>query len=135
MSENKKEISVCALTLYPYNKAPGQRYRIEQWEPFLEKEGILIDYYAFADNELLQIMPQHGKTLAKITGLTKAFLRRVSHLSVLGKYDVIYIYRAATMIGPAVIERIIKLSGRPIVFDFDDAIFLTHTNESNKLFS
>ena len=135
MSENKNEISICALTLYPYNLVPGQRYRIEQWQPFLEKDGITIDYYAFADKNLLQIMPQHGKALSKISGLTKAFARRISHLPVLAKYDVIYIYRAAAMIGPAVIERIIKLSGRPIVFDFDDAIFLTHTNGVNKLFS
>jgi glycosyltransferase involved in cell wall biosynthesis len=135
MSEKPKEISVCALTLYPYDLVPGQRYRIEQWESFLKKDGITIDYYAFADKELLQIIPQHGKILSKISGLTKAFARRITHLSVLAKYDVIYLYRAAAMIGPAFIERIIKLSGRPIVFDFDDAIFLTHTNEANKLFS
>lgn len=135
MTKKKKEIKVCALILYPYNTTPGQRFRIEQWEPYLEKDGILIDYYTFADEKLMKTMPQKGKFFSKISGLTKAFFKRVSHLSLLSKYDVIFLYRATTMIGPAILERILKMSGRPIIYDFDDAIFLPHTHEANKLFS
>lgn len=135
MTEKKKEIKVCALILYPYNTTPGQRFRIEQWEPYLEKDGISIDYYTFADEKLMKTMPQKGKFFSKISGLTKAFFKRVSHLSLLSKYDVIFLYRATTMIGPAILERILKMSGRPIIYDFDDAIFMPHTADANRLFS
>ncbi len=131
MNGNKK-IRVCALTLYPYNTTPGQRFRIEQWEPFLKDENIEIDYYSFADEKLIKTMPQAGKFFSKVNVLTQALFRRISHFSVLPKYDAIYIYRAAAMIGPAFLERLIKLYRRPIIFDFDDAIFMTHTAESNK---
>lgn len=131
---NKKTIKLCALMLYPHDRVPGQRYRIEQWEKYLNQEGIEIDYFSFADEKLLKTMPKNGQLFAKIGTLSKAFLRRFAQLSALKKYDAIFIYRAAAMVGPALIERIIKLTRKPIIFDFDDAIFLTHTHEANKLF-
>jgi glycosyltransferase involved in cell wall biosynthesis len=134
MSKKNGEISVCALTLYPYDTVPGQRFRIEQWEPFLEKQGISIDYYSFADEKLTKTMPKPGNFPVKVAGLIKGFLHRFWHLKSLSKYDVILIYRAAAIIGPAFLERLVKMSGRPIVYDFDDAIFLEHTNEANRLF-
>lgn len=135
MSEEKSEISVCALMLYPYDLIPGQRFRIEQWEPFLKEEGISIDYYSFADEKLVKTMPKQGNFLAKSGGLLKSFAVRFSHLLKIKKYDVVFIYRATAMVGPAFFERLIKLSGCKIIYDFDDAIFLTHTHQSNKLFS
>ena len=135
MFANSKKISLCALTLYPHNTVPGQRYRIEQWQSYLKEYGIEVDFYWFADEKLTKTIPQSGKIAAKISGIAKAFLRRLSHLTKLRKYDAILIYRAAAMVGPAFLERLINLSGRPIIYDFDDAIFLTHTSETNKLFS
>lgn len=134
MKETGSKISVCALTLYPFDMVPGQRYRIEQWQPFLEEQGISIDYYSFADEKLTRIMPKPGNFGAKIGGMTKGVLRRAAHLKNLSKYDAILVYRAAAMIGPAFFERLIKFSGRPVIFDFDDAIFLEHTNDANRLF-
>lgn len=130
----KKDVKLCALMLYPHNTIPGQRYRLEQWEEFLNKEGIRIDYYTFTDHKLLKLMPQPGQTVGKIVGMGKAFFRRFGQLFTLKNYDVILIYRAAAAAGPAFFERLIKLTGKPIIYDFDDAIFLTHTHESNKLF-
>lgn len=65
-----------------------------------------------------------GERLFAAAGAFAAFIR----------YDAVFIYRAAAVIGPALLERIVRLSGRPVIFDFDDAIFLSHTNEANKLF-
>lgn len=135
INKKKEGISVCALTLYPFDMVPGQRYRIEQWEPFLNKQGISIDYFPFADVKLTQILPKPGNFPLKVSKIIKGFAERFLNLTKLSSYDVIYIYRAAAMIGPAFPERMIKLSGRPVIFDFDDAIFLPHTNEANKLFS
>ena len=55
------KIRICALTLYPYDQAPGQRYRIEQWQPYLENEGITIDYYPFADSKLMNAIRKDGR--------------------------------------------------------------------------
>lgn len=132
--KEKGGIKICALVLYPYDTVPGQRFRLEQWEPFLNRKGIVVDYLGFADTNLIDLMPRHGHFVGKAFGLMKAVLRRIGHLSKLRKYDVIYLYRAAAMVGPAIFERLIKFSGKPIIYDFDDAIFLTHTATANSLF-
>ena len=135
MTTTKSKIRICALILYPYDTAPGQRFRIEQWEHYLSEYGIEIDYYPFADNDLSRIMPQNGKFIAKVSRLCVALLKRISHLFVIRKYDLVFVYRAAAMIGPAWLEQIMRLTGRPIIFDFDDAIFMPDTAAANKLFS
>ena len=134
MRKKNGAISVCALTLYPFDTVPGQRFRIEQWQPFLEEQGISVDYYSFADENLTRIMPKPGNFAAKISGLAKGIFKRFNDLRILSNYDVILIYRAAAMIGPTFFERLIKLSGRPIIYDFDDAIFLENTNKANRFF-
>src|SRR5947207_11860875 len=46
-------------------------------------------------------------------------------------YDVVYIFREAALLGPPVFERLIHRTGVPIVFDFDDAIFVSYRSPSN----
>lgn len=134
MSE-KKEISVCALMLDPYDTSPGQRFRIEQWEPYLNLEGITTDYFSFTDEALRGVIYQEGRVASKVAELTKATLRRVSHVLKAAKYDAVFLYRAANMIGPAFLEKYMRLRGYPIIFDFDDAIFMTDVSKANKRFA
>lgn len=133
--QDQKEISVCALMLDPYDTSPGQRFRIEQWEPFLKNEGISIDYFSFSNDALKKVIYQNGKTLDKVAELSKATFRRIGHMLGASKYDVIFIYRALNMVGPAVLEKLLSWRGIPMILDFDDSIFLTNTSLANKRFS
>ena len=128
------EIKICGLMLDPYDVSPGQRFRIEQWQPFLKEENITIDYFSFTDDGLRGVIYQQGQLAAKIKELGKAYLRRVNHIFAANKYDVVFLYRAASMIGPALLERILRWQNPAIIFDFDDAIFLTNTSKANSRF-
>lgn len=128
-------IRLCALMLDPYDTSPGQRFRIEQWEPYLRKAGIGIDYFSFTDEKLRQVLYKEGHTAAKIKGLIKANFRRLNHMFNASAYDAVYLYRAASMIGPAWMEKFLSRRKIPIIFDFDDAIFLTDTSKVNKKFA
>ena len=132
--KNTGKIRVCAFTLYPYDKAPHLRFRIEQWEPYLESEGIIVDYFPFADSALVNVLHKGGHLASKFKNLSLAYFRRFKHLFVSSKYDVVLIHRASMIGGPAIIERLLYLMKRPIIFDFDDAIFLTNTSNENKFF-
>lgn len=132
---NKKEISVCALMLDPYDTSPGQRFRIEQWEPYLNQDGITTDYFSFTDDALRGVIYQEGKVAAKITELAKATVRRINHVLKASKYDAVFLYRAASMVGPAFLEKFMRMRGYPIIFDFDDAIFMTDVSKANKKFA
>ncbi len=48
-----------------------------------------------------------------------------------GQYDLVYLFREAAILGPPWFERRIARSGVPIVFDFDDAIFVSYKSPSN----
>lgn len=132
---NLDVVKICALMLDPYNTMPGQRFRLEQWEPYLKKENILIDYFSFTDEALRKVIYQEGKIIKKSLGLFKASFRRIKQILSVSKYDAVYLYRTASMIGPAWLERILALQKKPIIYDFDDAIFLSNTSKANQRFS
>ena len=117
-----------------YDTTPGQRFRLEQWEPFLKEKGIDVDYFSYTDESLRKILYKPGQVLKKTAGIARATLRRIGHVRHARNYDVVYLFRTASLIGPAVFERLVAKSGKPMVFDFDDAIYLTDTSAANRKF-
>lgn len=130
----KTAIRVLALVPYPLGQTPSQRYRIEQWQPYLEREGISLDMLPFATAGLMRVLYRKGHLASKAWGLGAAFTRRFFRLGQLGRYDAVLIHRAACLAGPAVLERAIALLRKPVIFDFDDAIYLLHTTSANESF-
>src|SRR5262249_39835266 len=131
-SSNRHHISLAALVPYPPDTAPSQRFRIEQWIPRLEQQGISVDLLPFADDKLMGLLHRPGGKLAKGAATANAFIRRLGHVVSSKRYDAVLIHRAASIAGPATLERMIALLGTPIIFDFDDAIFELHTTEANR---
>ncbi|MFY9607522.1 MAG: glycosyltransferase family 4 protein [Blastocatellia bacterium] len=130
----KTPIRVLGLVPYPLGRTPSQRYRIEQWQPYLEREGISLDLSPFATEGLMRVLYRRGHLSSKAWGLAGAFTRRFLHLAHLGRYDAVLVHRAACLAGPALLERAIALSRKPVIFDFDDAIYLLHTTSANEPF-
>ena len=127
-------LKICCLVPYPLDTTPSQRFRLEQWAPQLRRAGIGMDFAPFVDEKLMRSLPQPGGFAAKAAALGLAFLRRAARVASLRRYDLIVIHRAACIAGPAVLERAISLLRRPVVFDFDDAIYLLHTSAANRRF-
>jgi glycosyltransferase involved in cell wall biosynthesis len=112
--------------------APSQRFRIEQWLPTLEAHDIMTDLVPFADAGLMKVLHQPGRFVAKAVAGLAALVRRAVALTRAGRYDAILIHRAAFLFGPAALERAVFTAGRPVIFDFDDAIHLLHTTGANR---
>lgn len=122
---------VLALMPALYDTSPGQRYRLEQWEPLLRERGVEITYAPFEDEELHSVVYQRGRMGKKLQLVSRNFARRLSTIGKARKYDLVYILREAALLGPAVFERLIYQQRVPFVFDFDDAIFVTYRSPSN----
>jgi glycosyltransferase involved in cell wall biosynthesis len=60
----------------------------------------------------------------------RGYLRRLAETLRSASADVIFVYREAALLGPAWIEQLLALR-RPLVFDFDDAIYLADTSRAN----
>jgi glycosyltransferase involved in cell wall biosynthesis len=124
-------LSVCGWVPYPLERVPGQRFRIEQWAPWLEGEGISVDFRPFADAELLRVLHRPGHFGTKVTRTLSAFARRGAETLRVGGYDAVLVYRAACLAGPALLESL-AARRRPMIFDFDDAIHVLHTSGANR---
>ena len=114
-----------------YDTSPGQRFRLEQWEPTLRRRGVEIDYAPFESDELHRVLHQPGQIGRKISLVTSSFVDRLRLLNSVKQYDVCYLFREAALLGPPVFERLLKRKGIPIVFDFDDAVFVSYRSPSN----
>src|SRR5215813_3966704 len=121
---------VLALMPALYDTSPGQRYRLEQWEPLLRERGVEITYAPFEDEELHALLYQPGLMTKKLQLVTRNLGRRLSLVRRVRDYDLVYILREAALLGPPVFEKLIQRRV-PIVFDFDDAIFVSYRSPSN----
>ncbi|HYK20302.1 MAG TPA: glycosyltransferase family 4 protein [Pyrinomonadaceae bacterium] len=114
-----------------YNTSPSQRYRLEQWEPILRERGVEITYAPFEDEELHAMVYKPGLMGQKVRLVTRGFGRRLSLVRKVKDYDLVYILREAALLGPPLFERLIHQQRVPIVFDFDDAVFVSYRSPSN----
>ena len=122
---------VLALVPALYDTSPGQRYRLEQWEPLLRERGVEITYAPFEDEELHALLYKPGLMTKKLQLVARNLGRRLSLVRRVKDYDLVYILREAALLGPPIFEHLIHQRRVPIVFDFDDAVFVSYRSPSN----
>jgi len=62
----------------------------------------------------------------------KSFFHRMKDTRRAKQYDLVFVYREAYMLGTTMFERKFAKSGVPMIFDFDDSIWLNDTSEGNQ---
>jgi glycosyltransferase involved in cell wall biosynthesis len=135
MSATARELHVLALVPYPLGEAPGQRYRIEQWAPYLQDEGIRIHFEPFADRALRDVLYRTGRYLTKASHMLRAWRRRIGVARQARAFDAVFLHREAALVGPAWIERLVHARNARLVYDFDDAVWLHYVSPSNRYLS
>jgi glycosyltransferase involved in cell wall biosynthesis len=131
----ERRLQVLALVPYPVREAPGQRYRIEQWAPYLGEEGINVHIEPFAGAALSKVLYRPGEYTAKAWHMSVAWLKRARTVWRGAGFDVIYLYREAALIGPAWLEWLACRRNPHLVYDFDDAIWLPYVSPRNRYLS
>jgi len=119
---------------YPVGVAPSQRFRFEQYFKFLEAQNYSYDVYSFWPGWGWNILYKRGFILQKILAFTQGLACRIVLLLKIFKYQYVFIHREALPVGPPVFEWVIaKIFRKPIIYDFDDAIWLPNTSDQNKV--
>lgn len=102
----------------------------------LTQRGIHYAIFPFLDRRTHRILYQRGHTLLKALGIIGGLLRRVQHIVKARHATYVFIHREATPVGPPWVEWLLtKVLRRKIIYDFDDAIWLTGTSQVNPLIS
>jgi glycosyltransferase involved in cell wall biosynthesis len=130
-SKNKKNILF--LVPSPLGISPGQRFRFEHYLPYLQEQGFSYTVKPFLSLNGRKQLYKPGNVLGKIGAMAGGFIRRLSLLFILHRFQYIYIYRWAATAGPPIIEWVIaKVYRKKIIYDFDDAIWVNESAYNKK---
>src|SRR5207248_1928588 len=126
-------LRVLALSPIPEEGA-GCRFRIAQFIPYLKSVGIEVTLSSLFTPEFFRLVYKPGHYMRKAVMFAALSLKRLASLGGLSRFDVVFIYREIFPIGPGLVEHLIAARRRPpIIFDFDDAIFLPSVSDANRL--
>ena len=125
-------MKILFLVPYPLGESPSQRFRFEQYFNALLMVGHSYAVRSFLSPQGWSMIYSKGNAGKKILTIVAGFLRRLWTLFSVARYDMVFIHREATPVGPPVFEWMIaKVFRKKIIYDFDDAIWLTdNTSES-----
>ena len=110
------------------------RFRVYQYLPALEQDGFEVTVSSFCTPELFRILYDRGHVARKLALGLRQVLQQCRALTRASRYDLVLVHREVLPIGPPVIERILARSRHvPLVYDFDDAIYLSNVSDANRL--
>jgi glycosyltransferase involved in cell wall biosynthesis len=127
-----RKIRVLVVSPIPEEGA-GCRFRIGHYIPYLEANGFEVTLISLFTTSFFRLVYKPGNLGIKAFRFAGLVLRHLWQLRRARNYDVIFIYREIFPVGPALVEWLLSRLGPPIVFDFDDAIFLPSVSEANRL--
>ncbi len=123
---------VLLLAPYPPDHAPSQRFRFEQYLEDWRRHGVACEVSPLLDADAYRTLYQSGRHARKAAALLRALGIRLQDARRARRYDAVFIHREAFFLGPPAIEWLIRRAGVPIIFDFDDAIYLPNVSAANR---
>lgn len=113
-------------------RSPSQRYRFEQYLPYLKENGFNFTWSFLLNEKDDKTFYGKGKTLSKILIIIKTIFIRLKDVRRFKKFDIIFIQREALFLGTSYFEKKAFKSGAKVIFDFDDSIWFADTSPENK---
>lgn len=111
---------VLAFTRYD-RTAASTRVRLLQYIPALSEAGIEVEHHALLGDDYVRGLTT-GESFPKWR-IAAAYGERFRQLLSARDYDVLWVYAELFPFLPAAFERIAFRSGKPLIYDFDDAFF------------
>ncbi|PCJ89754.1 MAG: glycosyl transferase family 1 [Flavobacteriales bacterium] len=132
MTTGKQKTQVLIVVMHRCNRSPSQRFRYEQYIPYLEEHGFEFTYSHLVNEQDDKYFYAKGFLLKKFLILIKSFILRAIDVVRASRYDIIFVQREAIMIGTSIFERLFSLSKAKLIYDFDDALWTLDTSSANK---
>ncbi|MDX2172274.1 MAG: glycosyltransferase [Bacteroidota bacterium] len=124
--------NVLILCAHRPKRSPSQRYRFEQYLPFLKSKGFNFEFSYLLNEKDDKIFYGKGKIISKICLQLKSIFIRLKDVYRFKKFQIIFIQREALFLGTSYFEKKAFKSGAKVIFDFDDSIWFADTSPENK---
>lgn len=119
---------------YPFDKAPSQRLKFEQYYPYFEANGYTLKQRSFVSEAFWKVIYKKGHWFSKLRYTLSGYLHRIADLFRIRKYDVVYIHLWATPFGFPVYEWLVCLLAKRVIYDIDDLVYLADSKSNvNKM--
>lgn len=129
-----KQKQVLMIVQYPEKVSPGQRFRFELYKDSLARNGFKVTTKPFLDLKGYEVIHRYGYFFKKAFSTLKGFARRLALLPAIARYDYILLQREVAPLGPPLFEWIyIRMFRVKLIYDFDDAIWLSSISEQNSI--
>lgn len=113
------------LFIIPYpTEGPSNRYRVEQYLPYLEKNGIEYAVRPLISSDFFKILYKKGNSIKKIRYFLTSTANRFMDTLRVFRYDIVFVHLESFLFGPAFFEFFFRLIGKPVIYDFEDAVYL-----------
>ncbi|MDQ2943608.1 MAG: glycosyltransferase family 4 protein [Candidatus Dormibacteraeota bacterium] len=125
-------LTMRALFLVQYPpQAASTRFRVTQFFSFLEENGVSCRLASLLTPAQFGEFYQSGQRASKAARLLFGAVRQTVEALGARRFDVVVVQRGALLFGPPLLEWLVARVGRvPLVFDFDDAIWLQDPSTS-----
>jgi glycosyltransferase involved in cell wall biosynthesis len=119
-----RPLRVLAVATYPL-EAASSRYRILQFIAPLRARGVLVDFRPFLTDGVFRTLYVRGRALQNAFAIAVLTLRRLLHLALLVRNDVLFVQREAMLVGPGWFEWFTRhVARKPMLLDLDDATYI-----------
>lgn len=118
---------VIVLAIHRPNRAPNEKYRWMQFEPYFKKY-LTIQYLYLVNEQDDKILFHSNNTILKFFVYIKTFFKRLFQILYLNKSDVVIVYRELHWFHCPILLGLLRRKTQKLIFDFDDAIFLPSNN-------
>ena len=117
-------------------EGPSSRFRVYQYIPYLEANGIKCTVRPFLGYKNISALHKTGGIGRKIALTLAGLFKRIGDVVRARRYDVVFILRDAFALGPPFIENGLASGATCMMYDFDDAIYtrsLVYKNPIDRL--
>jgi glycosyltransferase involved in cell wall biosynthesis len=128
-------LKVAALVPYQVDYCAGQRFRIEMWAKALKPRGIEVSFLPYTDKPLTDVLVQRGHFAEKAVHMSRCFAQQALRISRAPRPDVVFLYREASILGPAVLEKLVRKWNVPMIYDIDEPLWVPFDSGANGVLS
>jgi glycosyltransferase involved in cell wall biosynthesis len=128
-----KRKKILFIAAHRPDRAPGQRFRFEQYLDFLQQNGFDCELSYIISEEDDKVLYQKGRYWDKFRIHQRSIAVRKKDALRANDFDIIFVFREALLTGNTRFEKLFQKSNAKIVFDFDDAIWKLDVSNANRL--